>query len=323
MFCGKCGKAVSPDLDFCVHCGARVGATNSDPQVTSSAAAPKVGAGASDEMLWRAYVGKNSAYYVPRFAKYAETSSTFPSWHWPAFFVAFWWALYRNAWGAAILFFFLPWLLFIPFAIVTAVLGDDNGFTTARTILFYALAYVVPATLANGIYFRLAQKRVAEARALSPDTTAQIAYLSGKGGTSSVFVIVLALFVVVFLSGILAAIAIPAYQDYITRSKISEALVTGVAAENYVATYWKDNGTLPTPSDVAAFVNSVPHPYVVRIDLDPKNGVLTLTLSNSIGPPAGKSLQLTPSEDANGQVTWRCSRGEIPAKYLPASCRGE
>jgi Pilin (bacterial filament) len=324
MFCGKCGAAVSPDMDFCVRCGARAPVQDPNASTDVPVTAPKSVAEASDEILWRAYIGKNADFYVPRFAKYSQTGSTFPSWHWPAFFVAFWWALYRNAWGAAALFFFLPWLLFIPFGVLFALLGNDHdGLTTAATVLFYATTYVLPATLANGVYFRLAQKRVAEARALSPDATAQIAYLSGRGRGSSALVVLLTVFVGVSLIGIVAAIALPAYQDYVTRSKVSQAIIDATPVKDFVAKYWKDNGAIPAPSNVAEVVNSAPHPYIEKIDINSENGVLTITLSRTLSLIDGKSLQLRPREDAQGQVAWQCVRGEVPARYVPTYCRGE
>ena len=131
------------------------------------------------------------------------------------------------------------------------------------------------------------------------------------------------LFVGIALVGILAAIAL-AYQDFTIRSQLAEALSAGEAAGEVCRQILaRDNRSLPPPSNVVAFVNSAPHAGVARIDLNPKDGVLKLTLNATMGPVAGKSLRLIPGEDAQGQVTWRCTPGDIPEKYLPANCRSE
>src|SRR5215470_5340039 len=55
-----------------------------------------------DDALLHAAIQKNVDYYLPKMQRYARGERTFPSWHWPAFFAGFWWALYRKSWAAAI-----------------------------------------------------------------------------------------------------------------------------------------------------------------------------------------------------------------------------
>ena len=131
------------------------------------------------------------------------------------------------------------------------------------------------------------------------------------------------LMIVIAIIGILAAIAIPAYQDYIVRSKVSEGLNMSGAAKLAVAETYDSTGDLPLgnsqaglPSDV-----SITGSYVTSITVT--TGVVDILYNASVGgnPTAnGGTLTLTPSTSA-GSMMWVCSSADISNKYLPANCR--
>ncbi len=135
------------------------------------------------------------------------------------------------------------------------------------------------------------------------------------------------LMIVVAIIGILAAIAIPAYQDYTVRAQVSEGLNLGGGAKTAVTEYYQDRGAWPANNDQAgldAVPTNIKGKYVksVTVTAAGKSGIVTVVygLDAHATLLAGKNLTLT-STDAGGSVTWECRSGTLPDKHLPASCR--
>jgi type IV pilus assembly protein PilA len=161
------------------------------------------------------------------------------------------------------------------------------------------------------------------------------------------------LMIVVAIIGILAAVALPAYQDYTVRSKISEALVSVGPAKELIAEAFQTNGLVGMSIAVAEY-NARPQAlrsskYISDIVLDDTTGSITVTLqaATNAGLPSdagGTTLVFTPNVQgglvANGVVgalDWACAsassvtatarglvvaaNGSLPAKYAPGECR--
>lgn len=134
------------------------------------------------------------------------------------------------------------------------------------------------------------------------------------------------LMIVVAIIGILAAIAIPAYQDYITRSKVTELVTASSACKASVAEYYQTKNALPADT-AAAGCSSNSSQYVASLEV--KDGVITVTpsagLYSSLGATdtAAKAVfVLTPTATAADQpLSWSCTGSTITKKYLPANCR--
>ena len=130
------------------------------------------------------------------------------------------------------------------------------------------------------------------------------------------------LMIVVAIIGILAAVAIPAYQDYIARSQVSEAVNLTAGGKTPLAEFYADKGIWPsTASDI---MGNTAGKYVSAISITGGNGVstqltLTSTMKSANVNSAIQSSTLTVTT-LDGK-TWECSGGTIGAKYRPAACR--
>jgi len=162
------------------------------------------------------------------------------------------------------------------------------------------------------------------------------------------------LMIVVAIIGILAALALPAYQDFVVRAKVSEALMAassvkslmseafqslGVSGMDAAATAW---GNTVTAEKQSKYVNDVsvlaasPWTITVRVKADGKNGIPT-TLDDKTLTMAPNVQKVTPVAGSDGAIDWACAsatvttatnrglanvaKGTLPAKYAPSECR--
>jgi type IV pilus assembly protein PilA len=135
------------------------------------------------------------------------------------------------------------------------------------------------------------------------------------------------LMIVVAIIGILAAIAIPAYQDYTIRAQVSEGLNLSAGAKAAVSEYFMDRGTLPannTQAGIATVATEIQGNYVSQLNV--ANGVITVTYSSTAPQSANaainlSTLTLTPNTSQPGAIDWDCSSATLAAKHLPSACR--
>ena len=135
------------------------------------------------------------------------------------------------------------------------------------------------------------------------------------------------LMIVVAIIGILAAIAIPAYQKYTIRAQVSEGIDLTASAKVAVTEYYQDTGLLATTNDQAGLTTNtdIHGKYVTQVgvggDGSGADGEIEVTFGNDAhGAINGLTLLVTPTTNA-GSVAWECSSGNIPNKYLPNACR--
>lgn len=134
------------------------------------------------------------------------------------------------------------------------------------------------------------------------------------------------LMIVVAIIAILAAIAIPAYQDYLVRSQVSEASTLADGAKTAIAEFYSNTGNFPSTNASAGLATStdIKGKYVKSVDVSTHAGVIEV----AFGPGANKAIQtatfgLSAITHA-GSIEWSCNNTTyttVDPKYLPTSCR--
>ena len=131
------------------------------------------------------------------------------------------------------------------------------------------------------------------------------------------------LMIVVAIIAILAAIALPAYQDYLVKSRVSEMILAASSARTTVS---EAAAADPSPNTMPASVaiESQSSTYVQGVSYT--NGTITVTATGDVGGSvsAGDAITLAGTKQGNGQVTWICggTGTTVEAKYRPATCQG-
>ncbi|MFP1682467.1 pilin [Alloalcanivorax sp. C16-1] len=127
------------------------------------------------------------------------------------------------------------------------------------------------------------------------------------------------LMIVVAIIGILAAVALPAYQDYTTRAKISECVTAIAACKTSVTEYYSSQGSFPADAD-AAGCSSNETQYCGEPSVE--DGEVTVQVKTAAGVDQACDLVLTPNEDANNSFieSWSGSTA-CDTKYVPANFR--
>lgn len=131
------------------------------------------------------------------------------------------------------------------------------------------------------------------------------------------------LMIVVAIIGILAAVALPAYQDYTVRAKVSELMLAVSAGKTPIAEFYQIKGTLPNSGSVS--IDSQSSQYVSSVTWD-GTSIVGTSASTNMGNSAAhsKTVALKPEPASGGVLNWTCAPGTtnpMPKKYLPASCK--
>ena len=136
------------------------------------------------------------------------------------------------------------------------------------------------------------------------------------------------LMIVIAIIGILAAIAIPAYQDYIARSQVSEGFAMTAGQKTAIAEYAQNNGIYPGSATTPKAASLAVAGTYANSAVTDGTGVITVTMKDAgdvNARIAGKTITLTPPALSDDSTTFKfvCKPGTtngLDAKYLPKSC---
>lgn len=139
-----------------------------------------------------------------------------------------------------------------------------------------------------------------------------------KSGSSLWLWVVLGFFMMVMILGILAAVAIPAYQDYITRSQVSLTLMEAESLEQEIEAFI--DRTSFVPGSAIDMGKEEPGQFNHGTWVITENAVITVTFDDSASSISGETLTLVPYQEQS-ELIWDCTGGTVEAKYRPQECR--
>lgn len=127
------------------------------------------------------------------------------------------------------------------------------------------------------------------------------------------------LMIVVAIIGILAAIAIPAYQDYTKRAHVSEGLSLAAGAKTAVSEFYSTNNTWPANNASAGLATStdITGNAVTEVAVDASR--ITVTFNSKVD--ATSNTLIMQGAASGGAIVWSCKGGSVDAKYRPSNCR--
>ena len=133
------------------------------------------------------------------------------------------------------------------------------------------------------------------------------------------------LMIVVAIVGVLAAIALPAYQDYVIRAKVSEGLAALDAARIGTAEYFQTESSMPDDAGQAGINQTINVGFVQSITYNGRSqtgATITVVLRSIDSKVNGQTIDLVGSGNTRtGIVVWDCNVGSISPRFAPASCR--
>ncbi|HEY7642519.1 MAG TPA: pilin [Steroidobacteraceae bacterium] len=281
------------------------------------------------EELYRAVVGeKKLGYYLPLFQRFDQPNASFVSWNWPAFFVSFFWLLYRRMYLPALAYFFLwPFTVLVLMSIVSVMAGPAVAAILGWSTQLLG-AFVVFPMFANALYHWHVRRRIAKMALTAPSHAALVERLIGSASGGAPIIVAIACVIGVTWFGILAAIAIPAYQDYTIRAQVAEVLNQSTPIKASVAQSYGASGSWPADLSSAGLEEA---DYTGRFvsGIEVSDGTILIRFGNAANPRiAGHTLSLHPTAAEDGSIEWSCGYAagsdaatDIPQQYLPRLCR--
>jgi len=230
MFCTHCGSPNHDTAKFCAKCGRALttsgasSGSNESAQTTDAARQVNAAGPPTPDQFYRAAIGpQNQDYYLGKFLRFDQGGARV-SWNWGAFFLTFYWLLYRKMWLNALAYFVLPYIIMFTVAFVGTLIGFGESTVGMAYFLMLAIIFVCPPLFGDALYHRHCRNKIAEAKANVglKDSADQLGAVTKSGGVSRILLIVFGIFFSIMLIGIVAAIAIPAYQQYVTKAKAAE-----------------------------------------------------------------------------------------------------
>ncbi|HYA87298.1 MAG TPA: hypothetical protein VEI57_09580 [Nitrospirota bacterium] len=225
-YCSRCGKQGLQGSSYCRYCGEKLSGAPSSPKASNTLSSVTM-------QDYAVFVGKNSDKYLSKFAKFSigGIDNFTATWHWPAFFLSFWWLAYRKIYGWAILAFFLS---------IIPIVGFIAGFMWAM--------------VANYIYYIHAKKKLLKIKQLHLAPETQKAMITVTGGVGSAPWVISAIMVIIAIIAILAVIATPQFTSYRMKAYNAVALADLQKAKSSCELFTLKNNRIPETLEETGFM---------------------------------------------------------------------
>jgi type IV pilus assembly protein PilA len=215
-----------------------------------------------------------------------------------------------------------------------AVLGREIG-NAVYVIAILGYRYVIIPIYANSLYHRTVKAQIEKIQRKVADRGTQIAVLENGPHTSHVIWIIVP-FMMIAVIGILAAIAIPAYQNYTIRAQVAEGIVLSDQLKFAVAQRYNTNKAWPLDLTELGIAQSPSGNFVAAVGVD--RGTVTVTYGNKANNLIAKHVLSMRPQIVGSDIVWICGHSaaaaddptgpsagpnitDLSANYLPAACR--
>lgn len=169
---------------------------------------------------------------------------------------------------------------------------------------------------ANAIYYRHVKTKIQKANNCSTDREERSRMITAEGGTSIISPVIVLIFLFITIIGILAAVALPAYETYTTKATLSEVTIFSQTAKQAVEDFAINKREWPKDA-TALDVNLNPSSkYISSVQID--KGVIYLHISKNAGTE-GAIIYVPSVKDS--VIVWSCKKSTVPAQYLPMECK--
>ncbi len=344
MFCPSCGTENSSGANYCVKCGARLQTgAGADPTPVFPAQVFPARA-ANDGPIYAGFWKRFVAYvldWIVLYAVFVVVTLTLGTLLGPAFDADGMTSreMMRSKPWVFLVLAAIPWLYYalMESSARQATLGKmalgikvvdlagkrisflrASGRFVGRIVssMIFCIGYLMAAFTARkqALHDMMAGCLVVNKRFASGALVASPTPRKMSGGLLALIAIV----ALVFVIGVAASIAIPAWSDYAVRSKVSDMAAVGNAATRAVNAYYAAHQALPDDLASTGFAENNRHVESVSFDRQSR----TIAVIANFSPIEGQRLlyvALSPGEAP--RIVWRCASGGIPNQYLPQSCR--
>ena len=272
--------------------------------------------------FYNAVIGpKNTDYYLRHFILFDRNNKIGPTWHWPSFFITFYWLLYRKLWLYALMYFLSPFLLTISIVVISIVATKDTANIVGALVgIVGSLIFLfIPPMFANAIYYKHCKKKIVELDN-SYDTHIQLADLSTRGGTSKLALLLVIIFNLIII-GYFFKNGYSVYRDRSVYEEVASAVSSARLAQDTIADYYRKTQMLPNNLAEAGFTKKSLSDTTQNMAVYKEDKRYAVAITMGIEPIKNKTLYLIPFLDDKNKMIWKCRSTEIPDKYLPTYCR--
>jgi hypothetical protein len=273
-------------------------------------------------ILYRLALGAMAGSWVPRFLRYERDGRAAIRWHWPAFLFPAVWAFYRKLWVTGGFMAALPFGFAALYAWVDPALRDSPmAWLALALVAVWGVPGAVAALSADSLLYRRVKQEVQNAEAAFARNDEVAALLSARRRTAPIAALALGTGVVALLLQVTVPELGVLYDQHVVRANVAAGLAAVAPLQRQVEEQWERTHSIPRAPDYAAVEAERGAAFLDHVDLNVLNGRVRLALGPAIGALAGKALLLAPTLDTQQRIHWYCFAVDVPAQYLPATCR--